>query len=42
MGGTGGVIALDRQGNYCMVFNTEGMYRGVRQMGKEPEVLIYK
>jgi len=42
MGGTGGVIALDRQGNYCMAFNTEGMYRGVRQVGREPEVLIYK
>lgn len=42
IGGSGGVIALDRQGNYCMVFNTEGMYRGVRQLGKEPEVFIYK
>ncbi|GIV62114.1 MAG: isoaspartyl peptidase/L-asparaginase [Rhodothermaceae bacterium] len=28
MGGTGGVIALDRQGNLAMPFNTEGMYRG--------------
>ena len=27
-GGTGGVIALDRQGNVSMPFNTEGMYRG--------------
>ena len=27
-GGTGGVIALDAQGNVSMPFNTEGMYRG--------------
>ncbi|MEM1118066.1 MAG: isoaspartyl peptidase/L-asparaginase [Bacteroidota bacterium] len=27
-GGTGGVIALDAQGNVAMPFNTEGMYRG--------------
>lgn len=27
-GGTGGVIALDREGNVAMPFNTSGMYRG--------------
>ena len=27
-GGTGGVIALDREGNIAMPFNTPGMYRG--------------
>lgn len=27
-GGTGGVIALDREGRVAMPFNTEGMYRG--------------
>ena len=27
-GGTGGVIALDRDGNIAMPFNTPGMYRG--------------
>ena len=27
-GGTGGLIALDREGNVAMPFNTEGMYRG--------------
>lgn len=27
-GGTGGVIALDADGNIAMPFNTEGMYRG--------------
>jgi beta-aspartyl-peptidase (threonine type) len=28
MGGDGGVIALDRDGNIAMPFNTSGMYRG--------------
>lgn len=27
-GGTGGVIAIDREGNVAMPFNTSGMYRG--------------
>lgn len=42
MGGTGGVICLDKKGNFAMVFNTEGMYRGYKQKGKKLEVLIYK
>ena len=28
MGGHGGLIVLDRQGNVSLPFNTEGMYRG--------------
>jgi len=28
-GGTGGVIAVDKDGNYTMTFNTSGMFRGV-------------
>lgn len=28
MGGTGGIIAMDREGNIAMPFNTTGMYRG--------------
>lgn len=28
IGGTGGVIAIDKAGNISMPFNTEGMYRG--------------
>ncbi len=28
MGGDGGVIALDSDGNFAMPFNTDGMYRG--------------
>lgn len=41
-GGEGGVIALDRNGNIAMPFNSEGMYRGfIRHDGKS-EVMIYK
>ncbi|MEP7015272.1 MAG: isoaspartyl peptidase/L-asparaginase, partial [Verrucomicrobiota bacterium] len=28
LGGTGGLIAIDRQGNVALPFNTSGMYRG--------------
>ncbi|EJF7713223.1 isoaspartyl peptidase/L-asparaginase, partial [Providencia rettgeri] len=28
IGGSGGVIVLDKSGNYAMEFNSEGMYRG--------------
>lgn len=42
MGGSGGVICLDRNGNYTMSFNTEGMYRGVWQKGKKMEIYIYR
>jgi beta-aspartyl-peptidase (threonine type) len=35
LGGTGGVIVIDRKGNMALPFNTEGMYRGhVDQDGK--------
>lgn len=40
-GGTGGVIALDKDGNISMPFNTEGMYRGWRKPGQR-YVGIYK
>jgi beta-aspartyl-peptidase (threonine type) len=30
MGGEGGLIAVDSSGNICMPFNTEGMYRGMK------------
>ena len=42
MGGTGGVIALDYNGNIAMTFNTEGMYRAYQQAGKKPVVKIFK
>lgn len=40
--GRGGVIALDRQGNYRFAFNTEGMYRGVVQGDGTPQTAIYR
>ncbi len=42
LGGTGGVIALDANGNFTMPFNTEGMYRGFVKEDGKVEVLIYK
>jgi beta-aspartyl-peptidase (threonine type) len=41
-GGTGGVIALDAQGNIAMEFNTAGMYRGYIRNDGVPVVLMYK
>ncbi|MBU6493412.1 MAG: isoaspartyl peptidase/L-asparaginase [Burkholderiales bacterium] len=40
--GRGGLIALDAQGNVCMPFNTEGMYRGFIRAGQAPVVAIYQ
>ncbi|PSL47524.1 beta-aspartyl-peptidase (threonine type) [Chitinophaga niastensis] len=42
MGGDGGLIALDKQGNMTMSFNTEGMYRGTVTKDGKIEVFIYK
>ena len=41
-GGEGGVIALDRQGNFAMPFNSEGMYRGYIKADGSLKVEIYK
>ncbi|MEM6639118.1 MAG: isoaspartyl peptidase/L-asparaginase [Pseudomonadota bacterium] len=41
VGGSGGVIAIDRRGNMAMPFNTEGMYRASRRVGEPPVVGIY-
>ncbi|MFN3595744.1 MAG: isoaspartyl peptidase/L-asparaginase family protein [Rubricoccaceae bacterium] len=40
-GGTGGVIALDREGRVAMPFNTEGMYRGYVTASGQIVVAIY-
>ena len=42
MGGDGGLIALDRQGNLSMEFNTAGMYRGLVKEGEAMQLAIYK
>lgn len=42
LGGDGGLIAVDREGNVAMPFCTEGMYRGFVKEGGEKIVKIYK
>lgn len=42
IGGTGGLIALDRRSNFAMPFNTSGMYRGWVGSDGQPHVLIYR
>jgi beta-aspartyl-peptidase (threonine type) len=42
LGGTGGIIAIDKDGNVAMPFNTEGMYRGYLINGSASIVKIYK
>lgn len=42
LGGDGGLIALDRNGNIAMTFNTEGMYRGYITKDGKVVVEIYK
>jgi beta-aspartyl-peptidase (threonine type) len=33
---------VDAQGNYAMLFNSEGMYRGVKTSNGFTQVAIYK
>lgn len=42
LGGDGGIVALDRQGNISMTFNSEGMYRGFIKKKGEGKTFIYK
>lgn len=42
LGGTGGLIAIDRKGNIALPFNTPGMYRGYYLPDSRPETAIYK
>lgn len=41
LGGTGGVIAMDAQGNLALPFNTPGMYRAWRKSTGEAAVEIF-
>jgi beta-aspartyl-peptidase (threonine type) len=41
-GGAGGLIAVDKNGDVAMPFNTEGMFRGYLKSTGEKEVLMYK
>ncbi|NYT45852.1 isoaspartyl peptidase/L-asparaginase [Alcaligenaceae bacterium] len=42
VGGAGGLIAVDAQGNVALPFNTQGMYRGYVRVGHDPVVGIYR
>lgn len=42
LGGSGGVIAIDKAGNVAMPFNTKGMYRGYMKSNGEKLISIYK
>ncbi len=42
LGGEGGLIAVDGQGNFELCYNSEGMYRGVRSSDGTNKVAIYK
>lgn len=42
LGGTGGLIAIDKDGNFAMPFNTSGMYRGTVGPDGKVWVEIYK
>ena len=39
--GRGGMIAVAANGELCMPFNTEGMYRGYVRVGEKPVAAIY-
>ena len=41
MGGEGGLIAVDAQGNYDFCFNSAGMYRGMRNSDGKAAVAFY-
>lgn len=41
LGGSGGVVAIDRTGAVAMPYNTPGMYRGSRLGGEPPQVAIF-
>ncbi|MDA3890709.1 MAG: isoaspartyl peptidase/L-asparaginase [Salinivirgaceae bacterium] len=41
LGGRGGVICIDKNGNINMPFNTQGMYRGYCKSDKEPQIFLY-
>ncbi len=41
LGGTGGVIGIDKSGDICMVFNTSGMYRGFKMSDGQSSIKIF-
>jgi len=41
LGGEGGLIAVDNQGNLALPFNSEGMYRAMKRWDSEEMEAIY-
>ncbi len=41
LGGSGGLIAIDRAGNVALPFNSSGMYRAFRVFGQAPRVALF-
>jgi L-asparaginase / beta-aspartyl-peptidase len=42
LGGNGGIIALDKKGNFAMTFCTAGMFRGYINRKRDGKVFMYK
>ncbi|SDG39051.1 isoaspartyl peptidase/L-asparaginase family protein [Psychroflexus sediminis] len=42
LGGTGGIVGIDKKGNVVMEFNTPGMFRATKNMKGETEIKMYK
>jgi beta-aspartyl-peptidase (threonine type) len=42
LGGNGGIVALDKDGNISMVFNTPGMFRASIDKNGEKAIMIFK
>ena len=42
LGGTGGLIAIDKNGNIALPFNTSGMYRGYADAEGKFVIEIYR
>ncbi len=42
LGGTGGLIAMDRRGSVAMPYEAGGMYRGHHLEGADPVVMIFE
>ena len=42
LGGTGGIVGIDKKGNVVMEFNTPGMFRATKNVKGETEIKMYK
>jgi beta-aspartyl-peptidase (threonine type) len=42
LGGEGGIIGIDRQGEIAIEFNSEGMFRASRRDGETARIAVYR